>query len=233
LAELAPVGVDDRARARLDAVPLEERAVVVAREEARLLALCAACGGEAGAFRLGARLLLALPAERERDALEQARVEAREHVRLVLVRVRTAREQYAASMLRDARVVAGREPLRACALREREQLGEAEAAVAAHARVRRLPARVALDGRADDLAAENRPERVRERVDRERLPGDRGRLEQRDAGKRAVQPGCIRFDDPVAVDAQTSGGPFAVAARVSERLGHAGEGSASPDTREP
>ena len=50
-------------------------------------------------------------------------------------------------MLRDARVVAGREPVAAGAAREREQLREAEAAVAADARVRRLAARIAAHER--------------------------------------------------------------------------------------
>ena len=53
----------------------------------------------------------------------------------------------AAVALDDARVVAGREPRGADAPREREQLGEAEAAVAADARVRRLAARVAAHER--------------------------------------------------------------------------------------
>ena len=182
------------------------------------------------------------------------------------------------------------------AAREGEQLGEAEAAVAADARVRRLAARVAAhegrdDGTAELLAqverhvrkpepmarlargdhrlgraagalgvgpvrdraraaasrrprsapaassatalstppliatatrpasrrgAEDRAERVRERVDRKRLAADRGRLEQRQAGERALEPGRVGLDDPVAVDEQPNGGPLAVAGRVSE-----------------
>ena len=58
-----------------------------------------------------------------------------------------AGEELPAAVLDDARVVAGREPRRAGAAREREQLREAEAPVAARARVRRLAARVALDER--------------------------------------------------------------------------------------
>ena len=57
-------------------------------------------------------------------------------------------------MADDARVVARREPRRAGAFREREQLREPEAAVAGDARVRRLAARVAADERRDDRAAE-------------------------------------------------------------------------------
>ena len=54
-AELAPVLPDDRALLRLEPVPAEERAVVVAGEEARLLALRLASCGEARALGLGAR----------------------------------------------------------------------------------------------------------------------------------------------------------------------------------
>src|SRR5260370_35102383 len=105
LADLGAVLVDDCAGAGLEAVPPEERAVIVAAEEARLLALGAMGCSETGALRLGARLLLALLAERERNAIEEPRIEAREHVRLVLVRVGAAREQQATAVLGDARVV--------------------------------------------------------------------------------------------------------------------------------
>ena len=193
--------------------------------------------------------------------------------------------------------MAGREALGAGAPREGEQLGEAEAAVAARARVRRLAARVAADEGRDDraaellaqverhvrhaepvarlacrdhalgraaralgvgpgrvepepqrhadrvrqraqqrdgavdaaahrdgdasgrrLGAEDRPERVCERVDGERLAADRRRLEQRQSREVAVEPRRVRLDDPVAVDAQADGGPLAAAARVSEDL---------------
>ena len=80
--------------------------------------------------------------------------EAREHVALILVLVDTAREQQPAVALDDPRVVAGREAGRADAAREREQLGEAKAAVAADARVRRLTACIAAHERRDDRAAE-------------------------------------------------------------------------------
>jgi len=146
--------VDDRPALRREPVPTEERAVVVAGEEARLLALRAVGCVEPGARRLGAGLGLVLLAEREPDAVELARIEACEHVRLVLGRVGAAGEQPAAAMLDDAGVVAGGEPVAACATREREQLREAEAAVAANARVRRLTAGVAADERRDHGAAE-------------------------------------------------------------------------------
>src|SRR5688500_3315656 len=57
-------------------------------------------------------------------------------------------------MRRDARVVARGEPGGPGTAREGEQLGEAEAAVAADARVRRLAARVAADERRDDRPPE-------------------------------------------------------------------------------
>ena len=137
-AELAAGLVDDAARSGHEAVAAEEVAVVVAAEEARLLALGPARRVEPGGLGLGARLLLRLVAEREPDAGERGLVEGGEHVALVLVRVGRAREQAAAVALDDPRVVAGGEPRSADAVGEREQLVEAEAAVAADARVRRL-----------------------------------------------------------------------------------------------
>ena len=69
----------------------------------------------------------------------------------------------------------------------------------------------------DGAAREGGPERVRERVDRERLAADGRRLEQRQAREVALEPGRVGVDDPVAVHAQPDGRPLAVAARVSER----------------
>ena len=73
-------------------------------------------------------------------------------------------------MLDDPRVVAGREPGRADPAREREELREPEAAVAARARVRRLAAGVAPDEGLDDRA----PERVAEIERHVRKPTLRG-----------------------------------------------------------
>ena len=134
-------------------MPAEEVSVVAAGEEARLLALGAARGLEPGARGLGSRLVLALLAEREPEPVEEARVEPAEHVRLILPLVGGACEQQLPVALDDARVVARREPLGAGALGEGEQLGEAEAAVAADARVRRLTGRVAAHERLDHRAA--------------------------------------------------------------------------------
>ncbi len=141
--ELAALLVDDGARARCEPVPAEKRSVVIAREEARLLALGALRRGETRARRLAARRLLVLVAEREPDALEVLGVDPREHVRLVLALVGPAVQQQAAAMLRDARVVPSGEPCAAGAAREREQLCETKAAVAADTRIRRLAARIA------------------------------------------------------------------------------------------
>ena len=71
----------------------------------------------------------------------------------------------------DPRVVAGREPCRAGAAREGEQLCEAEAAVAARARIRRLAARVPADERLDDRAPELVPQVERDVRDAERVAG--------------------------------------------------------------
>src|SRR5581483_9032688 len=143
-----------RPSARREPVPREERAVVVAGEEARLLALGAARDVEAGAMRLLARLLLALLAEREPDPREMARVQRSKHVALILRRVHCPCQQCVPTMLGDARVVTGGKAVAAGALCEREQLVEAERAVAAYARVRRLASCVAVEERGDDRAAE-------------------------------------------------------------------------------
>src|SRR5205085_8862547 len=118
------------------------------------LALRAARRSEARALGLGARRVLVLLAERERDSREVPRIERSEHVALILGGIGPAGEQQPAVALDDARVVARREALRPGSPREGKQLGEAEAAVAPHARVRRLAARVTADERRDDRAAE-------------------------------------------------------------------------------
>src|SRR5262249_2880512 len=139
-ADLAAVLIDDRAFARSEPVPLEEGAVVVTGEEARLLALAPPRDGEPGALRLGARLRLCVLAEREDDPVELCRIEPREHVRLVLLPIGSAREQPAPAVLDDARVVARREHVGARTAREREQATEAKRTVATHARIRGLTA---------------------------------------------------------------------------------------------
>src|SRR5438067_7680410 len=153
-AELVPALADDRPGPRRDLVPGEERAVVVPGEEARLLALCTARDVEARAMRLVARLLLALLAEWEPDPRQMARVQRSKHVALILRRIRCSTKKRVPAMLDDARVVTGGKAIATGALCKFEQLVEAERAVAANARVRRLTACVAVDERRDDGAAE-------------------------------------------------------------------------------
>ncbi len=68
--------------------------------------------------------------------------------------------------------------------------------------------------------AENRPERVRERVDRQCLAADRRRLEQRQSREVALEPRRVGLDDRVAVDAEPHRGPLTAATGVSEALDH-------------
>ena len=180
-AELDAVLVDDRAGTAGEPLPLEERAVVVAGEEARLLALGALGHGEAGRGRLVAGRALALAAERERDAVEQRRVDGREHVGLVLGRVVAARDQPQPVALDDPGVVAGPEHVGAGPLGEVDERVEPEAAVAAHARIRGQALRVALDERPHDGGAELLAE-----VERDvRKPEPMARLARGDHGRRA------------------------------------------------
>ena len=299
--ELVPLLVDDRAGAGGQTTASEKGAVVVTGQEARLLALAPVRDREPCALRLRPRGLLVLGAEREPDAIEPPGIELREHVRLILRLVERAVEQQPAPVLERARVMAGREAVAAGPGREREQLAEAEAAVAGDARIRRLTARVAVHERGDDrpperfpqverdvrqteavtglpggdhgvggaagpLGArplriepeaqrhadrlgqcpqqrdgavdaaahrhgraprarrrpEDRPDRVRERVDCERLAAHRGGLEQGQACKPSVELGRVGFDDVVAVDQQPYSRPLAAARRVAEDLEHAG-----------
>src|SRR5204862_70407 len=82
---------------------------------ARLLAFGSPSHGEAGALRLRPCLGLCLLAEREDDPVELRRIEPREHVRLVLLRIGRAGEQPAVAVLDDPRIVTGRERVGACA----------------------------------------------------------------------------------------------------------------------
>ena len=134
-----------------------------------------------------------------------SRVEAREHVRLVLRGVGGAMEERPPAVLRDARVVAGREPVRACLPREGEQLGEAEAAVAADARVGRLAAQIAPHERRDDGAAELLAQVERDMRDSEamaRLAGGDHRLGR---AARALGVGPVRVEPEAQRDADRIG----------------------------
>src|SRR3954471_7670137 len=114
--------VDDLAGSLSEAVAPQERAVVVAREEARLLALGPSRNGEPCVLCFGTGRLLVLLAEREPDAAEMLRVETCEHVRLILLRVGASMQEQSPAMLTDSRVVAGGEPVAAGAACEGEQL---------------------------------------------------------------------------------------------------------------
>ena len=71
-------------------MPLEEAAVVATAEEAGLLALRPPRDVQPGRRRLRADLVLRRVTERERDTVEQRGVDGREHVRLVLARIRAS-----------------------------------------------------------------------------------------------------------------------------------------------
>src|SRR4029450_9706122 len=106
--ELTSVLGDNRAARGGQAVSLQEHSVVAAREEACLLAIGTAGDCEPGALCLGTRFLLRLVAEWKPEPVEEARIEPREHVRLVLVVVCRAREQKAVATAGDAGVGPGR-----------------------------------------------------------------------------------------------------------------------------
>src|SRR4051794_4058881 len=153
-AALDSVLVDDRAGAPGEPLPLEERAVIIAGEEARLLALGPLRDGQARSSSLVARRALALAAERERDPLEQRGIDRRQHVGLILGRVVAAGDQPQPLALDDPRVVPRPEDIGAGALGELDERIEPKPPVAAHARVRGQTLRVALDERPHDRSAE-------------------------------------------------------------------------------
>ena len=152
-AELAAACVDDGAIGPRQPVAGEEVAIVGAGKKAGLLALGSLRRRHAGRGCLRSRRRLALLAQREPAACQDARIDLGEHVRLILVGVAGACDQRSAAALDEAGVVAGGEPPGARAPRERDQLAEAERAVAAGARVWRLTAGVPGDeGPHDRLA---------------------------------------------------------------------------------
>ena len=156
--DLAALLVDDGAVGAPEALAFEEGAVVASGEEAGLLALGALGDGEAGRGGGGPGVLLRLGAEREADAVEQRGVDGREHVRLILAGVEASGDQAASIPLLDAGVVAGPEDVRTRPAGERDELVEAKAAVAPHARVRREAGGVPVDERPDDRVAERLPQ---------------------------------------------------------------------------
>ena len=87
--------------------------------------------------------------------VELFRVERGQHEQLVLVGIDRACKQAPAAAFDDAGVVTGPELGGACSVRERQELVEAEVAVAAPARIRCLATRVdRVDERVDDGVAE-------------------------------------------------------------------------------
>src|SRR5215208_7907201 len=67
---------------------------------------------------------------------------------------------------------------------------------------------------------EDRPERVRERVDRELVAPDGRRLQQRQPFERPLEPFRLGADDPLALDGQAHERPAAVARGVANRFDH-------------
>src|SRR4029453_3441945 len=118
--ELAAFFVDNRAIDPVETATLEEGAVVVAGEETCFLALAPPRDPEPRALGVGARLGLRLFAEREDDAVELRGIELCQHVRLILLVVRPAREQAPTAALANPCVVTGRQRVGACMTRKCE-----------------------------------------------------------------------------------------------------------------
>src|SRR5204863_4582749 len=212
-AEPAALLVEDLALGLLDAVAPQEVTVVAAPEKTGLLALRTPRGCESGAAGLGPRLLLGLLAQREPNPVEQARVEAGEHVRLVLPRIVAAGQQAPAAMLDDPCVVPGREARGSGTLREREELREAKAAVAANARIRSLAAGVAAHERGHD-----RPAKLLAQIERHVWETERvASLARRDHGFRRAT-GTLRVRRR-RIDPEPQRDPDRLRARAQERNG--------------
>ena len=153
-ADLPALEIEDGPVPRLEAVATEERAVVVAREEAGLLTLCAIGHRKPGAPSLGPGLLLRPLSERKPDAGQLGGIDTPEHVGLILLAVERTAHEHAPAALDDARVVTGDQaPCTQPCTRGKES-GEAQVSVATGAGVRRLAPRVALDERPDDRGSE-------------------------------------------------------------------------------
>ena len=65
-----------------------------------------------------------------------------------------------------------------------------------------------------------RRERIRQCVDRQRLPADRARLEQRQAAQVGVDARSVCVDDPAVSHAQPNGGPVGAACGIAVQLLH-------------
>src|SRR5262249_46350271 len=106
--EAAASRVDDRPRRYVETAAAEELTVVVAGEEARLLALGPLGNGKSRCRCLAPDIGLGTVAERKPQTVELGRLQRGEHVGLVLRVVVPASEQPLAAVLDDARVVPGR-----------------------------------------------------------------------------------------------------------------------------
>ena len=113
--------------------------MVAAADEAHVLALGAARRLQPGPPGLGARLHLGLLAQRKPAPREDLARDGRQHVRLVLGRIRAPGDQGDPVAAAHARVVPGGDARRPDPVGERREGGEPERAVAAHARVGRAP----------------------------------------------------------------------------------------------
>src|SRR3954452_169884 len=146
--------VDDLAARRRAAVAADEVLRARAGQEAEVLALGALRHGQVSRTRELAHLRLAVAAEREPDARELLRVEAGEHVGLVLALVDRRTQKRALAVVLDAGVVPRGELRGADAGRQPEHGVEAHEPVAAHARVRRAARAELAEEVVDHRAAE-------------------------------------------------------------------------------
>ena len=156
-ADNVPVLVHDRTVFGPKTLPFEKASIVAAPEEASLLALGSTSCGEPCARGFGPRLLLRLRTERESHASERVGTERCEHVGLVFSSIGCPCDEQHLVTLDDARVVTRPESVGSRARCERQQLVEAECAVAANAGIRRLARLVPIRKRLHDHAAKLLP----------------------------------------------------------------------------
>ena len=169
--EHLPRDVDDVAGPARAAQTLDQRSVIAAADEAHLLALARLCGRESRRPRFGPGLRLGLAAEREPAPGENLGRHRRQHVRLILGRVGSARDQRRPRPLHDLRVVARGDPRRPDRVRDGRDRREAELTVAPDARVRREAGRVGAHEVVDDRPPEALAEVDRQMGDAQRMAG--------------------------------------------------------------
>ena len=125
--ELVAVLVDDRAGRAVQALPAEERPVVVAGEEAGLLALGARRDGEPGSAASQPGLALRRLSERKADAVEQVGIDGARACTTDPSRVDARANEAATIPFDEAGVVAGPESVGTGARGEVGERVEAEA----------------------------------------------------------------------------------------------------------